>query len=184
MQTDLLELKAHNFSNIGLRVSWGEIMTHWDPLIRKATYDEAMCTKLGAIAAASQAHGMKLIFNVHLADTVPQGIDGAYFVPSKGPDINNVTGGDGSGVWRSHYLDIVVRDTYIEPMLLFHTKFASCFEDHPTAPLFWKHSFESVRRQLRHHLWTISRAFLSPNTTPHGTRVGCAQSDADAAVLK
>ena len=40
---------------------------------------------------------------------MPQGIDGAYFVPSRGPDINNVSGGDGSGIWRSHYLDIVVR---------------------------------------------------------------------------
>jgi hypothetical protein len=42
-----------------------------------------------------------------------------------------------------HHRDTQVRETYREPMLLFHRKFASCFKDTPTAPHYWKHAFES-----------------------------------------
>lgn len=67
------------------------------------------CAALGAIAEAVTAKGIKLIFNTHLLDTVPQGIDGAYFVEGGGPDVFNVSGGDGKGVWRSRYKDVMVR---------------------------------------------------------------------------
>lgn len=60
-----------------------------------------------------------------------------------GPDVFGVTGGDGHNVWRSRYTDVMVRESYREPMLLFHRKFASCFRDTPTAPHYWKHAFES-----------------------------------------
>ena len=144
LERDLVELEKAKFKNLGLRVSWGDIMPAWDPSTKTPTYNETTCARLGAIAEAATSHGMKLIFNMHLVDTVPRGIQGSYFVPSHGPDLFNVSGGDGTGVWRTHYLDAVVRDEYREPMTLFHTKFASCFKKHPDAPRFWKHSFESV----------------------------------------
>jgi hypothetical protein len=39
-----------------------------------------------------------------------------------------VSGGNGRGVWRSRYEDVMVQDSYKEPMLLFHKKFAECFQ--------------------------------------------------------
>jgi hypothetical protein len=86
------------------------------------------CATLGEIAQEATKRNLKLIFNTHMKDTVPQGIDGAYFVPSLGPDIFKVSGGNGRGVWRSRYEDVVVRDSYKEPMVLFHKKFAECFQ--------------------------------------------------------
>eukprot|EP00040_Diaphanoeca_grandis_P031538 m.188697 g.188697 ORF g.188697 m.188697 type:complete len:458 (+) comp32354_c0_seq2:21-1394(+) len=144
LKKDVVSIKQNNFSNLGLRASWGELMSHWNATTRQATYNETNCKALETIAGVVGESGLRLIFNTHMLDTVPQGIDGAYFVPSSGPDIFNVSGGNGKGVWRSLYKDAVVRDSYKEPMVLFHTKFAACLSAHPTVPRFWKHAFESV----------------------------------------
>jgi hypothetical protein len=42
------------------------------------------------------------------------------------------------------YKDAMVRDSFKEPLLLFHKQFAKCLKDYPTVPRFWKHSFESA----------------------------------------
>jgi len=142
MSTDLDKIAASGFANVGLRVSWGELMSSWDSATHTATYNDDSCTKIGAIAAELQKRKLRLIVNTHLLDTVPEGVEGARFVnQSHQVDANGVPG---PVFWATVYKDAMVRDSFKEPILLFHVKFAQCLKDYPTVPRFWKHSFESA----------------------------------------
>lgn len=142
LKQDLDTIKAKGFSNVGLRVSWGELMAKWDSSTRTPTWNSAKCEALGAIASEVSKRGLKLIFNTHLKDTVPEGVDGAVYQNDTAPDSRGVHGG---GFWHApNVQDAMVRDDYREPMTLFHTQFARCLRDSPDAPRFWKHAFEST----------------------------------------
>ena len=62
----------------------------------------------------------------------------------------------------------MLTDTYAEPIKLFHSKFASCFKDYPTAPHFWKHAFESC--------------YIFPNTLTPGSNTALAAGAATSKV--
>ena len=82
------------------------------------------------------------IFNTHLKDTVPEGVEGAIYVNATPPDSRGVRGGN---FWRINaFGDHMVRDSFREPMALFHTQFARCLRGSPSAVRFWKHAFESA----------------------------------------
>jgi hypothetical protein len=57
MKKDFDNIKASGFTNVGLRVSWGELMSNWDNVSRTAIYNNASCTKLGDIAAECGKRG-------------------------------------------------------------------------------------------------------------------------------
>lgn len=117
-------------------------MSSWDEVSRTAVYNDASCAKLGEIAVECGKRGLRLIFNTHLLDTVPEGVEGANFVNhSSHVDANGVPG---PVYWRTIYKDAMVRDSFKEPILLFHKQFAKCLAKSPTVPRFWKHSFESA----------------------------------------
>ena len=42
------------------------------------------------------------------------------------PDTANVSGGAGDDVWASVYPDLILHDSYKQPILLFHEKMAEC----------------------------------------------------------
>jgi hypothetical protein len=93
LKTDLDHIAAGGFVNVGLRVSWGELMSSWDSATHTATFNEASCTKLGDVAAELLKRKLRLIVNTHLLDTVPQGVEGATFVnQSSVVDANGVHG--------------------------------------------------------------------------------------------
>ena len=142
-ERDLVSIAAlpKKVVNLGLRVSWGDLMTHWNATTQTASYNESYCTKLGAMARALEARGMKLVFNTHLKEHVPTGLPGILWRPPT-PDIYNVSGGAGDDVWRSSYGDLMVRDEYAQPILAFHEKFAACLAP-GTGVRWWKHAFES-----------------------------------------
>ena len=142
LKHDLDRIAQNNFTNIGLRTNWGELMSRWDPVAKQPTWNTSACDALAAIAAETQQRGLKLIFNTQFG-SVPQGIDGAEYVPLGPPDSNGVRSSAG-GYWRSPYRDKIARDAYKEPMVLFHRKFAECLRASPLSPHYWKHSFESV----------------------------------------
>ena len=141
LRKDLDVIKAQGFVNVGLRTSWGEIMSKWDGESGEPTWNEASCSKLADIAAECAKRGLRLIFNTHLRDTVPEGVEGAQLVNHTAPDSLGVIP---APYWRSRFVDHMVRDSYREPMIAFHTKFASCLKDSPGVPRFWKHAFESA----------------------------------------
>jgi hypothetical protein len=141
LRTDLDAIAKAGFVNVGLRTSWGEIMSKWDGEAKKPTWNEANCAKLAAIAAECAKRKLRLIFNTHLRDTVPEGVEGAVFVNHTAPDSRGVVP---RPYWRSTFVDHMVRDSYREPMVQFHTQFAQCLKASPTVPRFWKHSFESA----------------------------------------
>jgi len=142
LRKDLDRIVSAGFVNVGLRTSWGEIMSRWDPKTRSATWNEASCDKLASIAAECAKRKLRLIFNTHLRDTVPQGVEGAELVNHSGvPDALGVAP---APYYRSTFWDHMVRDSYKEPMLLFHEKFAKCLRQSPGVPRFWKHAFESA----------------------------------------
>ena len=51
-----------------------------------ATWNESSCNKLAAIAAKYAKRKMRLSFNTHLRDTVPEGVEGAQLVKHTSPD--------------------------------------------------------------------------------------------------
>ena len=69
LRKDLDTIKAQGFVNVGLRTSWGEIMSRWDGEAREPTWNEASCRKLADIAAECEKRQLRLIFNTHLRDT-------------------------------------------------------------------------------------------------------------------
>jgi len=141
LRTDLDAIASAGFVNVGLRTSWGEIMSKWDGETGKATWNDESCATLAAVAVECAKRKLRLIFNTHLRDTVPEGVEGAYFVNHTAPDSRGVVP---RPYWTSTFVDHMVRDSYREPMVLFHTKFAQCLRASPTVPRFWKHSFESA----------------------------------------
>ncbi len=141
LRKDLDAIKQQGFVNVGLRTSWGEIMSKWDGESGEPTWNEASCSKLAAIAAECALRGLRLIFNTHLKDTVPEGVEGAFLVNHTAPDSLGVVP---APYWRSKFIDHMVRDSYREPMTAFHTKFATCLNQSPGVPRFWKHAFESA----------------------------------------
>ena len=141
LRKDLDVIASAGFVNVGVRTSWGEIMSKWDGDAGEPTWNEDNCAKLAAVAAECAKRKLRLIFNTHLRDTVPEGVEGAFLV--------NHTTLDSRGVvqrpyWSSTFVDHMVRDSYREPMIQFHTKFAQCLKESPTVPRFWKHAFEST----------------------------------------
>lgn len=188
-ESDFRRIAAQGFVHVGLRVSWGEVMScvalarhyarrrggdrfpgglvpsvlpgacltgipgaclllglllcrYWNTTTRQATYNESFCTKLGLLESMAGRHNLKLIFNMHLKEHVPRGLDGIMFRPPK-PDIANVSGGAGGDVWASVYPDLVLHNSYKEPILLFHEKMAECLRPGRNV-LYWKHAFESM----------------------------------------
>lgn len=79
MRTDLNLIAQSGFVNVGLRVSWGNLMTEWNGATHTAVYNDDACTKLGTIAAELSKRKLRLIINTHLLDTVPMGVEGAQF---------------------------------------------------------------------------------------------------------
>lgn len=134
-------IKAQGFVNVGLRTSWGELMARWDDVSGTPTWDEGNCAKLAAVAAECAKRGLRLIFNTHLRDTVPEGVEGAILVNHTAPDTRGVVP---RPYWTSTFVDHMVRDSYRRPMIQFHTRFAECLRTNPGVPRFWKHSFESA----------------------------------------
>ena len=141
LRKDLDAIVQHGFVNVGLRTSWGNIMSKWDGKAGQATWNEASCSKLAAIAAECAKRKLRLIFNTQLKDSVPEGVEGAVLVNSSAPDSHGVVQG---AHWKSKFVDHMVRDSYRAPMIQFHTKFAACLKQSPGVPRFWKHSFESA----------------------------------------
>jgi hypothetical protein len=141
LRTDLDTIKATGIVNVGLRTSWGEIMAKWDGEARTATWNEDKCAKLAAIATECGKRDLRLIFNTHLRDTVPEGVEGAHLVNHTAPDASGVVP---APYWTSTFVDHMVRDSYREPIVKFHAKFAKCLKQSPNVPRFWKHSFESA----------------------------------------
>ena len=93
------------------------------------------------IAAECAKRQLRLIFNTHLRDTVPEGVEGARLVNHTAPDSRGVVP---APYWSSTFVDHMVRDSYREPMIAFHTQFAACLKHSPGVPRFWKHAFESA----------------------------------------
>ena len=60
-------------------------MSKWDGEAGEATWNRASCDKLAAIAAECAKRKLRLIFNTHLRDTVPEGVEGAVFVNKTTP---------------------------------------------------------------------------------------------------
>lgn len=136
---DFRVLAAAGTSNVGLRVSIGDLISAYDYETNVATYDEAICAKLARLAGLAASNGMRLIFNTHLSEKVPNGTAGAvYHKPFV--DERGVTHGGRYAVGH----DIMVRDD-LRPLILdFHTKFASCVAPQAKDGIkYWKHSFES-----------------------------------------
>jgi hypothetical protein len=90
LRKDLDMIAKQGFVNVGLRTSWGEIMSKWDGEAEEATWNEASCDKLAAIAAECAKRKLRLIFNTHLRDTVPEGVEGARLVNKTAPDSRGV----------------------------------------------------------------------------------------------
>jgi len=141
LRKDLDAIASAGFVNVGLRTSWGEVMSKWDGEAKKPSWNEANCAKLAAVAAECAKRKLRLIFNTHLRDTVPEGVEGAVLVNHTAPDSRGVVP---RPYWHSTFIDHMVRDSYREPMVQFHTKFAQCLRASPTVPRFWKHAFESA----------------------------------------
>ena len=110
LRKDLDAIARQGFVNVGLRTSWGEIMSKIEG--DTPTWNEASCSKLAAIAAECATRKLRLIFNTHLKDTVPEGIAGAVLVNHTAPDAHGVVQ---APYWRSTYIDHMVRDSYRAP---------------------------------------------------------------------
>eukprot|EP00039_Didymoeca_costata_P010037 m.134121 g.134121 ORF g.134121 m.134121 type:complete len:455 (+) comp14689_c0_seq1:46-1410(+) len=127
------------FVHLGLRVSWGDLMTHWNGTTSTPTWNETNCKRLGELEQLAGKHGMKLIFNCHLKEHVPTGISGILLAPNS-TDTANVTSG---GIYHSAFDDLIVHDEVREPIIKFHEKFASCMSPGKNVA-YWKHAFESM----------------------------------------
>ena len=53
LRKDLDVIVTQGFVNVGLRTSWGNIMSKWDGKAGQATWNEASCSKLAAIARSA-----------------------------------------------------------------------------------------------------------------------------------
>ena len=137
-ERDFQAVAAKGFKNAGLRVSWGDVMMKWDPATSTPTYNESYCTKLAQLAGIAEKNGMRLIFNVHLKENVPEGTPGAVWKAG----YTDIYGVNHRGAWRVGN-DMMVREEYRHPVILFHSKFAACLRGHGNGVLYWKHAFES-----------------------------------------
>ena len=106
LRRDLDSIAQHGFVNVGLRTSWGEIMSKWDHRTHQPTWNEASCQRLAIIAAECAKRKLRLIFNTHLKDTVPEGVEGAVLVNHTEPDSQGVVP---APYWRSTFVDHMVR---------------------------------------------------------------------------
>lgn len=135
---ELPEIYKQGFTNVGLRVSMGDLIPEYNVTTNTATYNESYCDKLGEAGRMVELLGMQLIFNVHLKEHVPLGLPDTHLRKAST---------DECGVEQAAVLagpaDLMVHPVYKKPIIEFHRKFASCFRDTPKAVLYWKHAFES-----------------------------------------